>query len=118
MTRKSLYPLLLLALLLSVFWILLKAGEDKADLFPATVVRISEEYANINTDVDLDAEADAGLLAGDVTIGWISIGCALGWLDFRFPDDHWRAGREVLAGWFEEFCKRPSMRETVPKEPV
>lgn len=66
----------------------------------------------------LEAEADAGLLAGDVTIGWISVGCALGWLDFRFPDDHWRAGREVLADWFEEFCKRPSMRETVPKEPV
>ena len=64
----------------------------------------------------IEAEADAGLLAGDVTIGQISIGCALGWLDFRFPDDCWRADREVLSNWFEEFCKRPSMRETVPKE--
>lgn len=66
MTRKSLYPLLLLALLLSVFWILLKAGEDKADLFPATVVRISEEYANINTDVDLDDLSARGITHGTV----------------------------------------------------
>ena len=66
MTRKSLYPLLLLALLLSVFWILLKSGEDKADLFPATVVRISEEYANINTDVDRDDLSARGITHGTV----------------------------------------------------
>ena len=68
MTKKSLYPLLLLALLLSVFWILslLKSGEDKADLFPATVVRISEEYANINTDVDLDDLSARGITHGTV----------------------------------------------------
>ena len=69
MTRKSLYPLLLLALLLlSVFGIppLLKSGEDKADLFPATVVRISEEYANINTDVDRDDLSARGITHGTV----------------------------------------------------
>ena len=68
MTKKLLYPLLLLALLLSVFWILslLKSGEDKADLFPATVVRISEEYANINTDVDLDDLSARGITHGTV----------------------------------------------------
>ena len=69
MTKKSLYPLLLLALLLlSVFGIppLLKTGEDKADLFPATVVRISEEYANINTDVDRDDLSARGITHGTV----------------------------------------------------
>ncbi len=66
----------------------------------------------------IEVEADAALLTGDITIGQISVGCALGWLDFRFPNDHWRVGREVLSNWFEEFCKRPSMRETMPKEPI
>ena len=55
MTKKSVYPLLLSAILLltvaSCMLPLLKSGGDKAGLVPATVVRISDEYANINTDV-------------------------------------------------------------------
>lgn len=68
----------------------------------------------------LDAfEAEAGALAaagGPATIGEIAVGIALGYLDFRFKDDDWRAGRPRLARWYEEFSKRKSMRETVPRD--
>jgi glutathione S-transferase len=50
------------------------------------------------------------------TIGHIAIGCALGYLDFRFAADNWRNGRPNLARWYEGYAKRPSMAATVPKD--
>ena len=49
-----------------------------------------------------------------VDIGTISIGCALGYLDFRFADLGWRNGRPASAAWFERFGARPSMEATKP----
>lgn len=51
---------------------------------------------------------------GQVDIGTITLGCALGYLDFRFPDYDWRAGRDRLAAWFADFSQRPSMQHTMP----
>jgi glutathione S-transferase len=65
----------------------------------------------------LDAlEGEAEGFGDAVDIGTIAVGCALGWLDFRYAKDDWRAGRPALAAWFERFAKRPSMAATVPKE--
>ncbi len=50
------------------------------------------------------------------TIGSISVGCALGYLDFRFPDYKWRKGRTKLARWFKSFSKRPSMSGSEPRD--
>lgn len=49
-----------------------------------------------------------------VDIGTISVACALGYLDFRYPDEGWRDSRPMLAVWFEKFAARASMRETRP----
>lgn len=58
-------------------------------------------------------ERDAPRLAeGPFGIGQIAIGCALSYLDFRFPDLPWREGRPALAGWHERFAARPSVRAT------
>jgi glutathione S-transferase len=65
----------------------------------------------------LDAlEEEAENLAGGITIGHIAIGCALGYLDFRFPSDDWRRTRGGLARWYREFASRPSMQKTIPPE--
>ncbi|HEX6144130.1 MAG TPA: glutathione S-transferase [Geminicoccaceae bacterium] len=63
----------------------------------------------------LDAlEGEAETFGDAVDIGTITIGCALGYLDFRFNDDRWRDGRPDLARWFDEFGARPAMAATVP----
>ena len=49
-----------------------------------------------------------------VDIGTISAGCALGYLDFRFPDKDWRGANRALATWYERFSARPSMQATKP----
>ena len=45
-------------------------------------------------------------------IGHIAIGCALGYLDFRFAALAWRAGRPALAAWQAGFDARPAVRAT------
>lgn len=47
-------------------------------------------------------------------IGHIAIGCALGYLDFRFSDRDWRGGHPALAGWQAKFEARPSSLATLP----
>lgn len=63
-------------------------------------------------------EGEAEMFAGPISIGQISAGCALGYLDFRFPDDGWRDGRPKLAAWYETFSARPSMQATIPADPT
>ncbi|RUL80156.1 glutathione S-transferase [Dyella choica] len=46
-----------------------------------------------------------------VDIGTISVACALGYLDLRFPGEGWRS-RENLAAWYASFSERPSMSGT------
>jgi glutathione S-transferase len=71
--------------------------------------------ANILRTCDaLNAEARAGRLPAQPNIGAISVACALGYLDFRFPQLEWRKGRAALAKWFEAFAKRPSLARTAP----
>jgi glutathione S-transferase len=63
------------------------------------------------------AKAGAALPAAGapVTIGDLSVLSALGYLDFRFPDDPWRDGRPHLVAWFDRVSDRDSFRATVPK---
>ena len=50
-----------------------------------------------------------------VDIGTIAFGCALGYMDFRFPAVDWRARAPATARWFEAFNRRPSMQATLPQ---
>jgi len=56
--------------------------------------------------------------AKNTTLGHITIGCALGYLDFRFAAEDWRATHPKLAAWYEVYGKRPSMAATTPKDMV
>jgi glutathione S-transferase len=45
----------------------------------------------------------------------VAVGCALGWLTFRFPDIAWRDDYANLAKLFDKLSERPSFRDTVPQ---
>lgn len=45
-------------------------------------------------------------------IGFISLGCALAHIDFRFQEDAWRSGRPSLTSWYGRHARRPSMIAT------
>ena len=44
----------------------------------------------------------------------IAVGCALGWLEFRFPDIAWRAEYPNLGKLQDKLMLRPSFADTVP----
>jgi glutathione S-transferase len=60
------------------------------------------------------AALDAEDLSGARTIGPITAGCTLGYLDFRFPNDGWRARHPKLAEWYKAAEQLPSMHATKP----
>lgn len=51
-----------------------------------------------------------------VDIGSIAVGCALGYLDFRYANEPWRPNRPKLAAWFEAFAQNPGIAQTAPRE--
>lgn len=59
-------------------------------------------------------EKDAGSLGMLTTVGEITIGCALGYLDFRFANEPWRPGHPKLAAWYDKVVKLPALAETMP----
>jgi glutathione S-transferase len=44
----------------------------------------------------------------------IAVGCALGYLDFRFPEIAWRARHPNLAALADKLARRPSFVQTLP----
>jgi glutathione S-transferase len=78
---------------------------------------IADQMKKVESGLDwLEANVQAaGDAAGaDVDLGQISVGCALGYLDFRFGYIGWRTSRPRLAAWFAEFSKRASIQRTIP----
>jgi glutathione S-transferase len=75
---------------------------------------LAGQQAKIDHGLDA-AEREAGAWTAAFDIGHVTIACALGWLDFRFPDSGWRAARSQLAAWFKRVSERPSLAQTVPQ---
>ncbi len=49
------------------------------------------------------------------TLADVAVGCALGWLSFRFPEIDWRGEHPALARLFDKLSERPSFKDTVPQ---
>jgi glutathione S-transferase len=45
----------------------------------------------------------------------VAVGCALGWVSFRFPEIAWRDDYPNLAKLFDKLSERPSFKDTVPQ---
>jgi glutathione S-transferase len=91
--------------------ILLESRRPAGEQSPGWIER--KRAAIIRTLDALEAEATQ-LLAEKPSVVEITIGCALGYLDFRFASLDWRQARPTLAGWFEGFSQRPAMLATQP----
>ncbi len=74
---------------------------------------IATQQLKVSRSLDvLEAQADTlGMLT---TIGEITIGCALGYLDFRYPNEPWRPGHPKLEAWYAKVSQLPPLARTVP----
>lgn len=50
-----------------------------------------------------------------LTLADIAVGCALGYLDFRFPQLDWRGEHPNLVKLYEKLAQRPSFADTLPR---
>ena len=60
------------------------------------------------------ATLDRDLPGKLLDIGTIALGCALGYLDFRFADEAWRDNAPRLAAWFDGIATDRVFTETAP----
>lgn len=96
------------AALLMRYEVLLRPADKQFDAW------IEGQWAKIERSLDALEQRWMAHLAGPLDMGQISIGCALGYLDFRLDERGWRKGHPQLAAWYERFSQRPSMQATVP----
>jgi len=86
--------------------------DDGAVLYDSRVIC---EYLNALAEGALiPPHGPARGLLGRVDAGSIAVGCALGYLNFRFASLEWREKCPATAAWFEQFGKRESMAVTRP----
>jgi glutathione S-transferase len=67
----------------------------------------------VNTSIDQMQQDISG--AQGIDAGLIAFACALGYIDFRFPDLDWRTSHPALADWFKAFSERKSLVATAPQ---
>jgi glutathione S-transferase len=89
-----------------------RIGENARPTELQSLPHLAAYKAKIEAALDY-LEADASALTRDrFNIGHLAIGCALGYLDFRYADDDWRRGRSELAEWHKGFAERDSVKQT------
>ena len=77
----------------------------------ARVAVIAQQEAAIERTLDV-LEADPP--ANHLDLGSITVACALGYLDLRYPEGRWRDRRSKLAHWYEAMAARPELARTAP----
>lgn len=90
-----------------------RRGESNRPKEEARDAVMARQAAAVARSLDL-LEAEVDHLSGPLTLGTLSVACALGYLDFRFAADDWRKGHPKLATWYESVAKHRALAETVP----
>lgn len=73
------------------------------------------QWSKVDRALDAAENRWTAHLAGPFDLGHAALGCALGYLDFRYGDRDWRAAHPALATWYGEFAKRDSAIATAPQ---
>ena len=87
--------------------------DERARAQPSDAHLASYAAKRKSTLAAIDREVD-NLAASAFSIGHIALGCALGYLDFRFAAEDWRGDHPRLARWHADFGARPSVQATEP----
>ena len=62
------------------------------------------------------AELERDAPHATLDIGSIAVGCALGYLDFRFAHEPWREAHPRLAGWFAAILQLQAFTGSAPRD--
>ena len=93
-----------------IFW----RNEREREVPLPTLMQAFEHKTGATLDL-LEAQTPA-LAAAPLSIGTVTLACALGYLDYRFDALGWRQRAPALAAWFAVWQQRPSFVLTEPFE--
>jgi len=72
------------------------------------------QWGKIDRALDIVESRWIAHLAGPFDLGHAALGCALGYLDFRYGERDWRGPRPQLTAWYDGFVARDSAIATAP----
>ena len=90
------------------------SGRTEAQRCPAFVERQMGKVSASLRAMGLGLGDRAWCAGTHYTLADIAVGCALGYLDFRFPQIDWRADHPNLAKLAEKLAQRPGFADTLP----
>ncbi|MDB5746486.1 MAG: Glutathione S-transferase [Massilia sp.] len=80
---------------------------------------IERQLGKVNAGLAVMSEKlgeQAFCMGKSYTLADVAVGCALGWIAFRFPDIGWRGDYPNLAKLHDKLGERASFKDTVPFE--
>lgn len=89
----------------------LRRGEQGRPAEAARDALIAVQKRKVARSID---RLEADVPANHLDIGSITVVCALGYLDLRFPDEPWRDGHPRLSAWYDAMLDRPCISATMP----
>jgi len=79
---------------------------------------IQRQFGKIHAALDFMekrlTDHEAFCMGVNFSLADVGVGCALGYLDFRYADMQWRNAAPRAAAWFADFAARASIRDTAP----
>lgn len=78
-------------------------------------VWVDDQWAKVWSGIEW-FEGRAGALDGEVNLAHLTLGSALGYMEFRYPESHWHDRFPAVGGWFRRIGQRPSFRLTLPHD--
>lgn len=93
------------------YQIVMEGRRSENERSPSCIKRWQENIVNSIEQVEQQIKT----LPENITIAHISLGAALGYLDFRLSHLDWRQGHSETAQWYELFSQRTSMVATSPQ---
>ncbi|HUH60775.1 MAG TPA: glutathione S-transferase N-terminal domain-containing protein [Candidimonas sp.] len=83
---------------------------------PAWIERQHKKIAAALQSMDKSLDDQPFCMGVNLSLADVAVGCALGYLDFRFPDVAWRDSCQNLQRLNEKLQARPSFTSTLPPQ--
>ena len=93
-------------------------GRKDSERSEAWIERQMKKIADSLSAMDRALSNRTFCAGNHMSLADISVGCALGYLDFRFPQVDWRSAHPNLGHLQERLMQRQSFKDTMPPAPV
>lgn len=94
----------------------LEAKRPAGEMSPSWITRQREKVMRSLDFMAKELGENAWCMGTHFSLADITVGVALGYLDFRFPDIDWRTSHPGLTRVYDKLMQRPSFAETVPHD--